>query len=512
MTQKKAISLLLGDGNIFLTGPPGAGKTYVLNKYIKKASRKGYRVAVTATTGIAATHLKGITIHSWSGIGIKDNLSSDDKQKILSSEKYRKRYRYTDVLIIDEISMFQSGRLEMINDLAKKFRKNDKPFGGMKVVLVGDFFQLPPVNRTGQLKDFVFYSEAWNELNLQVCYLSEQYRQKEDDELLIFLNALRNDTLEENHFNIIDSRVNLNIEDKQITKLYSHNIDVDKINRKYLDEIKKSEHIYEAELKGSPYLVEQLSKNILAPVELRLKIGAEVMFVVNSVSEGYSNGSRGEVVKFDDNLPIVRLKNGHKIKVSKYSWTYKEDEVTLAEVKQIPLRLAWAITIHKSQGMSLDEAEIDLRGAFTPGMGYVAISRVRSLAGLFLKGYNSSAFDLFEEVRGFDFSLRFFSEALIDNLKANTDLIQLISTKSKFIDKRILDKLISLREEIGEADESIFILLPDTTLSIIASLKPTSIYYLKLIDSVQRKTIKRYGDQITNLVWNEFRKNNLFFD
>ena len=497
---------MLGDENIFLTGPPGAGKTYVLNKYIKKVSRKGYRVAVTATTGIAATHLKGTTIHSWSGIGIKDHLSSEDEQKILSSDKYKKRYTYTDVLIIDEISMFQSSRLDMINHLAKKIRKTDKPFGGIKVILVGDFFQLPPVNRYSKIKDFVFYSESWKELNLSVCYLSEQYRQKEDDKLLTFLNALRDNSLDENHFKIIDSRVNLNTDDKQITKLYSHNIDVDKINRKHLDQIKSSEHIYEAEFKGSSYIVDQLSKNILAPTELRLKIGAEVMFVVNNISEGYSNGSRGEVIKFDDNLPVVRLKNGRKIKLSRYSWTYKEDEITLAEVAQIPLRLAWAITIHKSQGMSLDEAEIDLRDAFTPGMGYVAVSRVRSLAGLFLKGYNSVAFDLFEEVRDFDSSLRFFSEALIDKSKASIDVLEKISSDPVLVDKKLLNKLIALREDIGFSDEDIFSSIPDTLLNLVAAIKPITVQQLRLIDGIQRKTLKKYGDRIVNLVWAEFSR------
>ncbi len=505
MTQKQAISLMLEDDNVFLTGPPGAGKTYVLNKFIKKVSRKGQRVAVTATTGIAATHLRGVTIHSWSGIGIKDRLDQEDKNKIISSDKFRKRYIATDVLIIDEISMLQSSRLDMVNDLAKSIRKNNKPFGGIKVIIVGDFFQLPPVNKNNQPKDFVFYSDTWRELNLKICYLTEQYRQKDNDSLLVFLNAMRNNELQESHFEIINSRLDLNKQPNQVTKLFSHNIDVDRINNKFLDLIPKSEHLYSAEVTGQTHLIEQLSKNILAPFELKLKTGAEVMFVVNNPSEGYSNGSRGRVVKFENELPVVQLLTGTKIKVSSHTWTYTEDDRVLAEVKQLPLRLAWAITIHKSQGMSLDEAEIDLRSAFTLGMGYVAISRLRSLDGLYLKGYNNVAFGLFEEVRELDQSLRFFSDAVIDKTKANSDIIQKLIDNPNIVDSRFYERLFKLRDSIAMSDESIFVLLPDTIINVLSVVKPINIDSLKLVDGIGKKTVKLYGEKIIDVIWQEFK-------
>ena len=491
---------MLSGNNIFLTGPPGAGKTYVLNKFINKAVFKGYRVAVTATTGIAATHIKGTTIHSWSGIGIKDNLSHDDVTKIISSDKFRKRYKNTDILIIDEISMLQGFRLDMVNQLARLIRENNKPFGGIQIILVGDFFQLPPVSRQNSIKDFVFYSDSWKELNLTVCYLTEQHRQNLDDDLLQILNAMRNNSLHSKLIEKIDNRINVTPVKNKVTRLFTHNIDVDHLNHKFLNDLPDDEVIFESIIKGNNSLANQLAKNILAPFELKLKIGAEVMFVTNNLNEGYSNGTRGTVVKFKDQLPVVRLRNGKIVKVERYSWSYTEDGLNLAEVEQIPLRLAWAITVHKSQGMSIDEAEIDLRGAFTPGMGYVAFSRLKSIDGLYLKGYNSMTFKLFKEVLEFDYGLRFYSNAEENKNKSNLEVYEQVNSDNIYINKKVYKSIELLRDRLYSEYEKIYQDFPDTLIALISALLPLSLSNLKLIDYLPKNIFKSYGELIIESV------------
>lgn len=413
MTQKEAIKIMMSGANVFLTGAPGAGKTYTLNEFIDKAEAKGKKVAVTASTGIAASHIGGTTIHSWSGLGITEQLTKDDLEWHKSNKRLRKRYKRTDILVIDEVSMLHDYRLDMINTMAKYIRESSQPFGGIQVILVGDLFQLPPVNRDSSKLSFVHYSKAWEALNLKICYLTEQHRQEGNDVLLDILQAMRSNAVTAAHMSVLNKRTSAYVADDNLTRLYSHNVDVDAINQQHLDALSGKAQKFRMSSSGNPKKVEALKRNILAPAELELKVGAEVMFVANDFNVGFVNGSRGKVTKFKHNEPIVKMANGRSIRVERHSWTMKEDGVTVAEVEQIPLRLAWAITIHKSQGMSMDSAEIDLSKAFTPGMGYVALSRVRSLNGLYLSGINELAMIMHSEIYDFDAELRKKSEVLI---------------------------------------------------------------------------------------------------
>lgn len=414
MTQKQALEIMLTRENIFLTGAPGAGKTYLLNQFIEECECIGRRIAITASTGIAASHIGGTTIHSWSGLGIADELTKDDLRRYENNKQVRKRYNKTDVLVIDEISMLHGFRLDMINRLAKHLRKNEQPFGGMQVILVGDLFQLPPVTRNSSVFDFVYLSQSWRELDLRICYLTEQHRQDADDALLELLQAMRSGAINEQHRNVLQVRAFTKAGD-DITRLYSHNVDVDEINQEHLDALPGKVKRYTMSKTGNKYQIDKLARNILAPEVLELKVGAEVMFVANNRNEGYYNGMRGIVKKFSKSGdPIVKMKASKRtLMVERHSWKMKQDEVVLAEVEQTPLRLAWAITIHKSQGMSLDSAEVDLSKAFTPGMGYVALSRVRSLDGLYLQGINEMALTMHPGIYDFDLELRKLSEALL---------------------------------------------------------------------------------------------------
>ena len=393
MTQEQALRIMKTGVNVYLTGSAGSGKTYLLNKYIKYLESHGIPVAVTASTGIAATHMNGMTIHSWSGLGIKDHLDERELEKLEERKYLWKRFDKARVLIIDEISMLEGRQLEMVERICRRFKRNDKPFGGLQVILSGDFFQLPPV-RKGEDKDgeIIPKSKVWQILNPAVCYLEEQFRQK-DDILTGILNKIRSNQIEEGDYQILEKRIGVNISAFKPTKLYTHNADVDLINEKELAEINEQEITFVMTGDGPLNLVEILKKSSIATEVLKMKKGAEIMCIKNNFEMGYVNGSRGKIVDFelDTRYPVVELYSGQRVTLKPESWSIEEEGRIKASIKQIPLRLAWAITIHKSQGMSLDNAEIDLGKTFTYGMGYVALSRVRTLGGIILKSLDKKA-------------------------------------------------------------------------------------------------------------------------
>ena len=411
MDQALALEILHAGKNVLLTGPAGAGKTYVLNQFIRGAKADGKHVAVTATTGLAATHLGGTTIHAWSGIGVSDELAEDFEDFLLKSR--RDIIETTDVLVIDEISMLHDYRLDMVDMVAKTVRDDPRPFGGIQVVLCGDFFQLPPVNRdSGRQGGFVTHSMAWQELDLVICYLDEQHRQ-DDPTFLEILNALRGGDIRRHHAETLMARVDIHLDDDNITELHTTNIDVESINHGRLHQLDAETHYFDMVTTGSENYVKSLKRSCLAMERLALKQGALVMAIKNSTDRKYVNGSLGVVTDFEkgSGYPIVEVRNGERIIAEPMDWSIEEGGRVLALVRQVPLRLAWAITIHKSQGMSLDAAHIDLSSAFEYGQGYVALSRVRTLAGLSLAGLNDRALEVHPRIREFDAKLRSLSRA-----------------------------------------------------------------------------------------------------
>lgn len=440
MTQKEALDLLMMGHSVFLTGQAGSGKTYLLTKYIEFLKGHKVGVAVTASTGIAATHLNGITIHSWSGIGIRDSLDEKYLSRLFSNSNIRTRIQNAKVLIIDEISMFHSYRLDMVNQVCKTLRQNDVSFGGLQVILCGDFFQLPPVPDANHEKScFAYKSQSWEELDLKICYLDEQHRQL-DESFLKVLNNIRTSDVSEYTFDKLSGRLNKSLPAGIIpSKLYTHNVDVDAINNFELAKINKPEKKYLMTSRGNPDLIATLKKGCLAFEELVVKEDAVVMFVKNNQNKGYVNGTLGKVVGFDeDDYPIVKTYSGQEIIAKPESWTIENDEEVIAEISQVPLRLAWAITIHKSQGMTLDAAEIDLSKSFAYGMGYVALSRVKSLDGIRLMGINQNALLVDEEITKIDSEFRKLSTKIGEELK-NLDS-KTIRTKQKDFLKIILPK------------------------------------------------------------------------
>ncbi len=392
MTQERALEILKTGGNVFLTGEPGSGKTYVINKYIAYLEACGLHVAVTASTGIAATHIGGMTIHSWSGIGARDTLDRYALDHIASQKKNIDRVKKAHVLVIDEISMLDGTMIDMVNIVCKTIRQSAESFGGLQLVFVGDFFQLPPIAKMGEAVRYAFESRGWEEARPITCYLGDQFRQ--DDELLLsLLQSVRRNEVEEEHYTLLQEQKEIGFEHIEPTKLYTHNADVDAVNAAKLRELKGMVRKFQMEGRGNKQLLLGLTKSCLSPELLELKEQAMVMCTKNNFDAGYVNGTLGRVIAFDldEGYPIIETSDGRKITIKPATWTIAEDGKVLAEIEQIPLRLAWAITVHKSQGMSLDAAEIDLSRAFAYGQGYVALSRVRTLTGLKMLGMSQTA-------------------------------------------------------------------------------------------------------------------------
>ena len=418
MRQSEALAILGSGANVFLTGAPGAGKTYVLNEFIRQARADGASVSVTASTGIAATHINGTTIHSWSGVGLATALT-DSLIKTVRTRRKRK-LREADILIIDEVSMLHAWLFDMVDQVCRIIRRDERPFGGLQVVISGDFFQLPPVSVSGRNNDliapgpefltsreryakaglnpegFVTESLVWRELDPVICYLTEQHRQ-DDGKLLNVLTDIRDGAVDDADRDVLLTRFGVLPEPgQQAVNLFPVNRQADALNDLRLFEIKEEPHEYLAESSGAAAMVERMKRNMLAPERLLLKTGAAVMAVRNDPDRQFVNGSLGTVRGFADQSkggwPIVEFENGNIVTMKPASWEMQDGDTVLATVKQVPLRCAWAITIHKSQGMTLDRAVMDLRRTFAPGMGYVALSRVESLDGLYLQGVNERMF------------------------------------------------------------------------------------------------------------------------
>lgn len=394
MNQSLALNILKSWRNVFLTGQAGAGKTYVINQYIKRLRSCDIAVAITASTGIAATHIWGVTIHSRAGIGIKEHLTDHDMELIQQKEHLHKNITKAKVLIIDEISMISANTLDMVDRVVQMIRRDGRPFGWLQVILVGDFFQLPPVTSSQDInntKRFAFASKVWKTLDLAICYLHTQHRQSEWD-FTTLLNELRKWNPSEKSIALLKTRLYQDINHTNPVQLYTHNIDVDRINSEKLEELTGDEEAYIATGVWDKKLLDTIKKSMLAPEVLYLKVGAQVIFVKNNPWKWYYNGTTGEVISFHKTTwyPIVKIASWDVIVAEPEARSIENAKEILVSVKQVPLKLARAITVHKSQGMTLDAAHMDLSKVFEPGQWYVALSRIRSLESLKLLWINES--------------------------------------------------------------------------------------------------------------------------
>jgi ATP-dependent exoDNAse (exonuclease V) alpha subunit len=392
--QRLVIEAFEQGKNIFVTGSAGTGKSHLLNFFRKNYSLTD--LAITASTGIAAVNIGGSTVHSWSGIGL-GNLPIEQILHNISTKKFtqiRRRIQMAKALAIDEISMISAKTLETLDQVFQSVRGNKKPMGGLQIMMFGDFLQLSPINDS----EFCFESKTWQNLDLKIFVLSEIFRQNNQDFINI-LNDLRFGVINQRTREILTERMKIKDQDFAIkpTILTTHNFKVETINEQELKKIFGEERVYQAQYFGDSNKIEFLKKNCLAKENLKLKIGAQVMMIKNTYQkEGVINGSLGIIKGFSTRkfYPIVEFSNGAKITICPEEWLIEKLNLDTKNIEveaslvQIPLILSWAITIHKSQGLTLDKISCDLENVFGAGQVYVALSRARSLKGIFIQSLN----------------------------------------------------------------------------------------------------------------------------
>jgi len=415
--------------NIFLNGPGGTGKSFLIKQIYEDAIKNNKRIQVCALTGCAALLLncKAKTIHSWAGIGIASGPKEEIIDKVVSSFTKSKNWKSVDILIIDEISMMSLKIFEILNDIACKLRRRSLLFGGIQIIFSGDFYQLPPVGNIHEIEtcQFCFESELWKMLfPKENCVMLVKIFRQKDEKYLKILNEIRNGKMYRSSLNLLLENVNKKITDNiQPTKLYPRRNQVDSFNQRELNKLigepntYELEHVYDLPMgsfqqeERKKYSMEQIERelqyienSLLMSKNIDLKVGCQVMCIINTETpEGIQlcNGSRGVITSFQaDGYPMVKFQDGFEIPIVKHTWT--SETIPGIGIKHVPLILAWAMSIHKSQGMSIDIAEIDVGSdIFECGQTYVALSRVKSLEGLYLTSFDVTKIKMNNKVKEF---------------------------------------------------------------------------------------------------------------
>ncbi|XP_022823015.1 ATP-dependent DNA helicase PIF1 [Spodoptera litura] len=386
--QQRVLNACLRGKNIFFTGSAGTGKSFLL-KRIVTALPPDVTVA-TASTGVAACHVGGTTLHAFAGIGDGSGTLEHLCERAMKLPLVAQRWRKCKHLIIDEISMVDGGFFEKLEALARHVRKNDKPFGGIQLILCGDFLQLPPVVDKGKNgKRFCFQSACWDKC-IQLCFELKQVHRQKDSEFISILNSIRigRVTKEISDRLVGTSRQNIESDGILATRLCSHTNDSKMINDSKLSDLDGEEKIFTSQ--DSDNATKLLDMQTIAPSKLLLKVGAQVMLLKNvNVNAGLVNGARGVVVRFEEGFPVVRFKNKKEYTARTERWYVKNSNGSLLCRRQVPLNLAWAFSIHKSQGLTLDCVEMSLSKIFEAGQAYVALSRAQSLDTLRVLDFDS---------------------------------------------------------------------------------------------------------------------------
>jgi len=427
--QENALQLFEKGKNIFLTGPGGSGKTELIKRIVEIANKQHKRIQVCALTGCAAVLLGcpgSKTIHSWSGIGIASGPFGRVVDRVIKNGYKNKMWNSVDVLVIDEISMMSKKIFEVLDIIGRRARRDEKtPFGGIQVVFSGDFYQLPPVGDRDDedTSAFCFESDRWNDIFMKenVIQLKTIFRQTDTNYTKV-LNQIRVGKLYKSSYDLIMTRVGLTYPDNGIkpTILLPRRRDVEQININELEKLKGDVFTYNLSVEKkkasannifkkaddpikSDIEIKQLRTSIIADDKLVLKVGTQVMCIANIDVDGalpIVNGSQGVVIEITNGFPKVKFLNG-LIKVFGYH-TWTTENMDGISIKQIPLIHSWAITIHKAQGVTLDLAEIDAgSNIFECGQTYVALSRVKSLEGLYLSAFNPQKIKVNEKVQKF---------------------------------------------------------------------------------------------------------------
>jgi ATP-dependent DNA helicase PIF1 len=398
--QLEALNIVKKGHNLFLTGSAGTGKSYTLKSIVNYLDINAIEYGLTALTGCAAVLINGQTIHSFLFMGINRNID-DIYNKIEKYKSYYNKIRKLRVLIIDEISMMDNELFEIISKLLIRIKNIDKPFGGIQMILVGDFYQLPPINH-----NYCFTSDLWNDLNLTSVILTDLIRQKDDNILQELLEDIRNnDKLSDKTVSILKSLVISKpvISDIKPTRLYPINTNVDKINKYEFNKLLKINN--DVKITYKPIANIKDSKIDLNDYEITLTLNAQIMVIRNiSIENKLFNGTRGIVVELKDKSVIIKDISNNYHEINYYIDVNKNNKNSRQslQISFMPLKLAYAISIHKSQGASINNLEIDIgNDIFTTGQLYTALSRATNIENLRLINFSSSSFIINENIKNF---------------------------------------------------------------------------------------------------------------
>ena len=409
--QKEILKALNGNNNLFITGSAGAGKSYIIQKFYENTTKN---VALCATTGIAALNLGGETVHRFLGLGIATRPEEIAKivgkwRKIKTSKLPWDKQRWKimasiDTIVIDEVSMLRRDQFELIDAVLSGIRENNLPFGGYQIVLVGDLLQLPPVVSDFDLEKYedlqnpyCFQSDIWKFGKFHSYNLTCNYRQDEGN-FLSALELIRKGQITDEIDSMLSARLNAKLNtDLKPVKLFPHKYKVEEENLTKLDELPDEKLMSKATLTGKEYDIGLLKKDCPAEEYLHYCKDAQIVMLTNNHEGFWVNGTLG-IIKSTDPL-IVKLSSGVEIEVEKYTWersihTLNGKELStkvVAKLTQYPFKLSWATTIHRCQGITLDFVEVDLSNCFAAGQGYTALSRVKTLEGLTLTGWNKKS-------------------------------------------------------------------------------------------------------------------------
>ncbi|XP_011499920.1 PREDICTED: ATP-dependent DNA helicase PIF1 [Ceratosolen solmsi marchali] len=378
--QSRILQCVLSGKNIFFTGSAGTGKSFLLKKIVSALPPDV--TMVTASTGVAACHIGGITLHQFAGIGLGMGTMERCKQ-IVSKSVAGTNWRKIKHLIIDEISMVDGDYFDKIEAVARFVRNSEKPFGGIQLILCGDFFQLPPVSKRDEKVKFCFQSQAWNKC-IHINFELRTVHRQTDQKFINILNKVRVGQVTDEISEVLKSTSKQKIEIGGIlaTRLCSHINEANEINETQLNKLSGISKVYMAQ-NSDESMMKILDQQLSVPNKLILKVGAQVMLLKNlNVNKGLVNGARGVVVQFEDDIPVVHFRTSSNYKVKMEKWSIKVAGGAIVYRKQIPLKLAWAFSIHKSQGLTLDCVEMSLARVFDAGQAYVALSRAQSLQTL----------------------------------------------------------------------------------------------------------------------------------